>query len=220
MTTTFTRTREQLRDKVLGSMGVYDPQTGVTAEDSSLFYEALDLQLKSLHALGLLWWKVGSVTTNTTLTSGDSTEAAPSDMLYMVNIFIRSGTTDYPVEIITHREYQAIENKTDTGIPDRIYVDQEAQLLYLYPAPSSNYSMRMTYAKIIDDTAANKSPDVPQWALKPLVDILKFDLADHFEIRPEEKLIRWERRAGRAIKEIRIMNAPKVDHTTIRVVNF
>ena len=219
MSTSFHRTREKLRDKVYGSMGVYDPDDGVSASDATLFYEALDLQLKSLHSLGLLWWKVSSVTTNTTLTVNDSTEAAPADMLYMVQMFARDSTTDYPVELISHREYQDIQDKTDSGMPTVCYVDQEAQLMYLHPAPDSAYSLRQTYAKIVDDSATSTDVDVPQWALRPLIDLLKRDLADHFGV-PEEKQIRWERNARIAIKEIRRMNAPVTDHTTVEVVNY
>ena len=219
MSTSFHRTREQLRDKVYGAMGVYDPDDGVSSGDAALFYEALDLQLKSLHSLGLLWFKVGSVTTNTTLTVGDGTEAAPSDMLYMVQMFARDSSTDSPVDIITHREYQAIANKTDTGIPTQCYVDQEAQLMYLYPVPDSTYSLRQTYAKIVDDSATSTDVDVPQWALRSLVDLLKVDLADHFGIS-EDKLVRWERNSRKAIKDIRVMNAPVVDHSTVKLVNY
>ena len=219
MSTSFTRTREQLRDKVYGSMGVYDPDDGVTASDAALFYEALDLQLKSLHRLGVLWWKVSSTTTDVTLTSGDGTEDAPTDMLYMVDLIVRSGSTDSPVEIITNSEYQDIENKSDSGLPNRAYVDQEGQKIFLHPIPDSAYTLKETYAKIADDSATGTAPDIPVWGFNALVDLLKFDLADSFGIS-EEKISRWGFSARKAMKDLRIMNAPKIDHTVVKVINY
>ena len=219
MSTSFHRNRGELRDKVFTAMGVIDPDETPTAAEASAFYEALDMRLKSLHSLGLLWFKVGSVTTNTTLTVADGTEAAPSDMLYMIQMFARDSSTDSPVEIITHREYQAIANKTDTGIPTQCYVDQEAQLMYLYPVPDSAYSLRQTYAKIVDDSADNTDVDVPAWALRPLVQMLKYDLADSFMIN-EEKVRRWAGEERQAMKDFRRMNHQVTDHTPVEVVNY
>ena len=200
-------------------MEVYDPDDGVSASDATLFYEALDLQLKSLHSLGLLWWKVSSTTTDVTLTSGDGTEDAPTDMLYMVDLTVRSGSTDSSVDIITNSEYQGIENKADSGLPNRAYVDQEAQKIFLHPIPDSAYTLKETYAKIVDDSAASTDIDIPAWGLKALIDLLKASLADHFGVS-EEKIIRWERNARLAIKDLRTMNSPRVDHTVVEIVNY
>lgn len=219
MSVSFHRTREQLRNKVFKAMGVLDPDEAPTASEAASFYEALDIRLKSLHSLAQLWFKVASVTTDTTLTVGDSTEAAPSDMLYMIQMYVRNASTDTEVEIITHREYQSIENKSDTGVPDRCYVDQEAQLMYLYPAPQSAYTLSQTYAKIIDDSATNTTVDVPAWGLRPLISMLKFDLSDEFQVN-EEKIRRWSQEEKSAIKIFRTMNAQVHDDTTVKIGNY
>lgn len=50
MATSFTRTREQLRDLIGRKIGVKESGQTMDAEDAAIIHEAIDLRLKEMHA--------------------------------------------------------------------------------------------------------------------------------------------------------------------------
>ena len=69
-TYTFTRTREQMRDMIGRKLGIKESGQELDSEDAAIVLEAMDLRLKELHRLGVLWWQVSGASTSITLTGG------------------------------------------------------------------------------------------------------------------------------------------------------
>lgn len=217
MSVTFTRTREQFRDMVLRKLRVLGVDRTPQGEEEAIVIEALDVRLKELHRLGVLWWKVSSTLTDVTLTANVATANAPSDILFPVTLHIRHNDEDLPVDLIDHRRFQEIGTKSDTGIPEQAVLFGGA--FRFYPVPDSSYTAKLTYQKIIDDSAASTAPDVIVSALRWLKDLVAYDCADDFRV-PEPRMIRLEREAGVAERKLRALFPQRIEPQPVEAEYF
>lgn len=216
-TYTFTRTREQVRDMVLRKLKVLSVGETVSAEDAAIVYEAMDLRLKEMHALGILWFNVSGATSDISLVSGTATVSAASDVLFPVSVNLRIGNEDVPIDIIGHNEYQAIENKLDQAEPEKVFFS--GGVFRFWPVPDANYTGKITYQQVAADTAASTRPDVEVSMLRAFSVILAYDLADSFDA-PELTIARLERESIVAMRTIRALNAERVDPGTTEAEYF
>lgn len=213
-TYSFTRTLPQFQALVLRKLRVLDPGETADANDAAIVNEATDLRLKELHSLGVLWFNVAPAATTLTLTAGQASHslAAVTDFLYPVSMMLRIDGEDYPVEIISHREYQSIQNKGDTGEPEQVFIS--GTTAYFHPTPADAYTAKLTYQAIAADTNSPDTPDVSVSMLRSLVTLVASDCADDFAV-PEQRLMRLRLEAKEAERTIRTLNAERVDSTTV-----
>jgi hypothetical protein len=218
-TYSFTRTLPQFQKMVLRKLRVLDPSETPSADDAATVNEATDLRLKELHALGVLWFNVAPAATDLALVSGTASKslAAVTDFLYPVTVKLRNGTDDQDVEIISHREYQDIENKADQGEPEKVFISNGTA--YFWPTPDDNYTAKLTYQAIAADTNNPDAPDVSVAMLRSLATLVAADCADDFAI-PEARLQRLLLEAQAAEKTLRTLNAERVDTTRVEVDYF
>ena len=218
-TYSFTRTLPQMQKLILRKLRVLDPDETPDANQAATVNEAIDLRLKELHALGTLWWNVAPATTDLALVSGTATKSlsAVTDFLFAVSMKLRVGTDDRDIEIISHREYQDIENKADRGEPEKVFIS--GGTAYFWPTPNSNYTVKMTYQAIAADTSNPDTPDVSVAMLRSLVTLVAADCADDFGV-PEQRAIRLMAEAREAEKKLRALNTERVDSTTVTVDYF
>lgn len=128
-----------------------------TAEEGVTGLHALNSMLDSWNLENLLVYYFNQVTG--TLTSGTSSrtigDAGNYDTVRPVKIdsaFLRSGTTDYPLEIRTMEEYDALQTKTVTGTPDSLFYSADFPLgiLYFYPVPSQTYTLYLRHEEQLE----------------------------------------------------------------------
>ena len=212
-TYTWTRTRDQLRDMVLRKLGVLGATGAAEAEDAALVQEAMDARLKELHVLGVLWWNVSGAATSLTITSGSNTTTiAAADYLYPVSLMLTVGGTERPVEIIDHRQWQAITNKAATGDPEQAFFS--GSTVYLYPVPNTTTTAKLTYQATAADTEPNVAPDVRVESMRALSVIVAADLIDEYGIT-EPKASRLLVQQREALKTIRMLNQQRVDTAVV-----
>lgn len=218
-TYSFTRTLPQMQKLILRKLRVLDPDETPDANQAATVNEAIDLRLKELHALGVLWWNVAAATTDLALVSGTATKslAAVTDFLFAVSMKLRVGTDDRDIEIISHREYQDIEDKTERGEPEKVFIS--GGTAYFWPTPNSNYTVKMTYQAIAADTSNPDTPDVTAAMLRSLVTLVAADCADDFAV-PEQRVVRLLAEAKEAETKLRALNTERVDSTTVAVDYF
>lgn len=217
-TYSFSRTREQFSSDVLQKLGVLRVGGVASGRDFAKVCDALDLRLKELHELGVLWWQVGGAATNVTLTAGvASASIAATDFLYPISMSISIGVDQVPLEIIGHREYQAIEDKASTGEPEKVFFS--GSTAYFYPAPQSGYTAKLTYQAIAADSENGQRPDVPIACLKALIDVVAGDLVDDYET-PEPKASRLLQKQAIGLQTIRALNSQRVDAGTVSTDYF
>lgn len=218
MTTSFTRTRTQIAQRVLGQVIKIGATTAASA-DADTIYEALDLRLKNMHQLGIFWRKVTTVPTTFSLSSSiASASAGAGDILFPLKVTFTDGSNDEPVQIIGYREYAAIEDKGRIGDPEKVVWKGGTELLF-YPVPGADGTAKILYEKIADDTSAGAAVDVDVSMILPLMKLVRCDVADDFGV-PEQTQVRWERAAAQAERDIRKLAVQRIDYDTVAVDDY
>lgn len=218
MTTSFNLTRTQIAQRVLGKVIKIGADSAATA-DYDTVYQAIDLRLKEMHRLGLFWRKVTTVPVTFSLGAGVATASAGAgDILFPLSMTYTNGTNDDPVMLISPREYARIEDKTRTGNPSKAVWKGGSEFLF-YPVPLSAGTGKLLYEKIADDTSAGAAIDIDVAMLRPMIDLVKYDVADDYGI-PEQTQLRWKAEATQAERAIRTLSAPRTDYAPVRVDDF
>jgi hypothetical protein len=211
-TYSFARTREQLRDLVVRKLSVLGAGETVSAEDAAIVYEAIDLRLKELHGRNLLWFKVAGALSDVALTAGVATASAAGDVLYPVSFAVRVNGEDVPVQIVDHRTFEAIPNKTDTGQPEMVLFS--GGTYRFWPVPDMAYTGKFSYQQAAVDTVAATAVDMQTAMLRSLRVLVAYDLADDFGLG-EQKIMRLKLEADDAMKMILALNAQRTDAVQI-----
>ena len=218
MTTSFNRTRTQIAQRVLGKVIKIGANSAASA-DYDLVYESIDLRLKELHKRGEFWRKVTTVPVTFSLTAGvTSASAGAGDILFPITVTWTNGSLDEPVQIIGYREYAQLQDKTRTGNPVKALWKGSSEFI-LWPAPSASGTAKLLYEKIADDTSAGAVIDIDVAMIRPLMDLIKYDVADDYGV-PEGTIQRWAVEAEKAWRDIKALGAQKVDYSTVAVDNF
>lgn len=218
MTTSFSMTRTQIAQRVLGKV-IKIGNASMLSADSDTVYQAIDLRLKSMHKQGTFWRKVTSVPVTFSLSAGIATASAGAgDVLFPLKVTFTNGANDDPVYVIGMAQYAAIEDKTRTGNPEKVLWKGGSEFIF-HPVPLSNGTGKLLYEKIADDTSSGSAVDVDVSMIRPMMDLVKYDVADDFGI-PEATQVRWRAEAVAADIEIRKLGAQKVDYLPVAVDDF
>jgi hypothetical protein len=219
MSTSFTRTREQIAALVLGKLGILGAGATPDNADLTLVYEALDLRLKEIHRLGIFWRKVATVSTSFTITANVATAASGvADLLFPISMTVLNGTSDVtPVGIIDIVTYNNIAQKTASGTPT-MCVRSGTDFIF-WRVPTANTTAYLTYEKIADDSVAATAPDIEVSMMRWMKDILCYDLADQYQ-KPESTVMRWMKECEIAERKIRALAVQRVNYGPVPVDNF
>lgn len=216
MSTSFTRTREQLRSMVLRKLGVIGAATSVVSADADIVYEAIDLRLKELHRLGIFWRKVDSISTTFSVSGGvASAHVATNDILFPIRMTILDSSMDEPVEIIGKPEYAAIDNKSEGGLPTKALWKGSTEFVF-WPVPVQASTVRVLYEKIADDTTAGSAADVEVSMMRHLKDIIAYDVADDFGV-DETRIQRFMAESLKAELNIRKLSVERKGYHPVAV---
>lgn len=202
---------------VLRKLRVLGIDRTAEAEETEIVQEALDLRLKEFHRLGALPWKITHTLADVALTANVATATGPTDMLYPITLQIRDDDNDYDVEIVDNALFQSIQTKSDTGTPE--WAVFFGTSIRLYPVPDSSYTAKLTYHKILDDTAASTAPDVPVYMLRWLRDMVAYDVADDFRVT-EQRVVRLKSEADIAERKIRALIPAYIEPQPVQAVYF
>lgn len=212
-TYSFALTREQMARKILGKLGVLDPSETTSANDLAVVSDAIDLRLKELHQLGILWWNVGAAATSVSLTSGSATATiSATDYLFPVTLAVVVGTEEQQVQIVSHIEYHAIPNKAQTGTPEIAYIS--GATCYFWPVPNTNGTAKLTYQAIAADASVATTLDIGSGMSRAFIDVVAGDLIDEYQV-PEPQASRLLSKQASGLAVIRVLNSQKVATSTI-----
>ena len=213
-TYTYTRTREQLRDMIGRKLGIKEAGQAFPAEEAAIIDEGIDLKLKELHALGVLWWQVSATETNLSLTGGvESVTMGLTDFLFPVSLHLVVGNDRQEITIVDRATFLAIPDRTSAGEPEVAHFD--GLKVYFNPVPAQNYTAKLAYQAIAEDSAFGSAVDVPLEMLRAFSTLVAFDLADDFMV-DGATFQRLQLQQPGALSMIRTLNAQKVQNVTVQ----
>ena len=220
MSFSYSRTREQVATTVLKKLGVISgTQTSANySAGADEVYEAADLRLKELHRLGIVWRYVPETPLIFSVSSSIDTASATADIQFPIALFIRDGSADEPVKIINVRQYAAIEDKSQTGLPVKALWRGGAEFQF-WPVPTANTTARLVYEQIATDSTAGSAFDVDISMVRWLRDILCYDVGEYYG-KTEQTMNRYMIEAEKAERNIRKLNAQRVDYEPVAVDDF
>ena len=209
----WTLTRANLIAAILRKLGVLGAGDTVQPEDSAVVAEALDARLKEMQSLGVLWWNVSGAQTSITLVAGTATATiTPTDYLLPITMMLTDGTDQAPMSIISHREYQAITNKTEQGNPEQVFID--GTTCRFWPVPNANGTAKLTYQSMAADTENGVAADVPVSMIRSLTRVIAADLVDEYN-PPPERAARLLAGLPDALRTLRMLKREPVDTATV-----
>lgn len=218
-TYSFSRTREQLRDKIARLLGIAATGQTLNDEDADIILEGIALRLREMHARGIFWHNVAAAQTSVSLTGGQATASlsAVTDYLYPVSVMVDVGSDQQAVRIVDHREYQSIPDKTESGDPEVAHF--AGSTVYLWPVPQSNGTMRLTYQAIAADTAFGTAVDMPLEFTRAFAVLVAHDLASDFDVSPQ-RLAYLASQVEQSKRDLYALNAQRVDASTVTTEYF
>lgn len=208
MTTSWTETATEICSDGLRHLGVLRVGGTPRSSDFSNALRALDSVLKELPTFGYSWPKLSSEAAFTW--ASGQTIALPADFLAFPEIWITSSGNKTRLTELTHAQWVANPGRSlATGAPTHFYVSPD-KYVWLYPTPTTAPTLTLQYQKIIDDSAAASSPDVPQYWINPLgygvADQLSLTYSAPQDVRLEIAQ-RWAAKRERAL-EFSISSGP------------
>lgn len=134
-----------------------------SADDYAVSMTALQNLIKELPLHGLVWPKVTVAPTALVWSSGTPAQVAmPVDYFGVPTISHTVNSVNVDLEIITKATYDAIQQPDYVATyPQKVYIAPN-NIGYLWPVPSANPSLSMTYQAIGIDATLASQPDVLQ----------------------------------------------------------
>lgn len=98
------------------------------------------------------------------ITAGTSQYLLPADTIDIIELMVRTGSTDYRVERIGASTYAQISNKTIPGRPSQAWIERRVDQprVNLWPTPAMSYTgVYWRLRRIQDAGSASSTPDLP-----------------------------------------------------------
>lgn len=216
MSVTWTLTRERIADKALEKCQALASGGTPDAADRALALEALDSILKELPWHGYSWPKTVSGQAALTFTAATQTVSLPADYYGNAIItYLDASLNEIGLPLVALLEWNRIVRKTDTAAyPIYGFLDN-FNVLWLWPIQTANVTAKISYQKVIDDTAASTSPNLSSAWIRGLVTGVAAEIGDEFSVQAQ-KIDRWDKKWA-YLRNLGIQNQsyPEVDRVTV-----
>lgn len=139
--------------------------------------------------------------------------------VHIVSAYVRSGSTDYPLDIITDAAYAQITQKDTAGIPDCLNYNNgfPTATIKFHPAPVAGYTLYLVSEKPLTSFSLNDTVNLPPGWRRALIYNLAIEMAPEFDqpVKPSvEKVARQSKGAiARAVIKNKSMDGNKGGRT-------
>lgn len=205
-----------------GTYSVHD--TGADPDEMHRGLHYLDMLVAQVTGTMRCWWLIPATVaiplaadTNPTdiLAAAEDDIDSDTKAQFIVAAKLRKVGTDdeRPLPFIDRREYEAIDDKKTSGIPEKVYIDRtkEQPMLYTHPVTdeADTWEVLLTYQRYSEDLTDKAIQDVgfePAWN-RYLVKQLTVDLGSGPIVRlPESEIDRHQGQADEALERLRNFN--------------
>ena len=144
----------------IGALGAGETPTG---DEYEAMLPRLNFMLKTWQSKGCNLWRE----TNGTVTIPADAASGTLDprIIDVQAARVVTGNNEIQMQRWENGEYRQIPNKAQTGTPIAFYIDKQrdAVNMYVWPVPSVETTVKIDYARVIEDvTATTDNLDVPQ----------------------------------------------------------
>lgn len=169
MTTAWTLTAGDIVEGALELCQAIAAGEAVSAEDSALCLRSLNGILKELPLHGIGWPKVSSANSSIAWSIGTpSTVSLPADFFGVpVLRYTDAAGVLQPLRQITKREYEELNAAATAAYPQYFYL-APSNAVYLWPVPTLDPVLKLTYQAIVSDATLTATPDIQQAFLNGL----------------------------------------------------
>jgi hypothetical protein len=179
-------TARTLIKKAMLKAGILTKTEEPTADEANDALDSLNAMLSSWSNDSLLVYgrvlepfTLSSVTAEYTIGTGLTFNTARP--IFIADAFIRSGTNDYPVTVVTEEVYDSKQNKSTLGMPEFLtYTNGLPAKVKLYPTPSSNYTLYLLSEKELTQFTLDTTVTFPPGWERALIFNLAVEIASEY----------------------------------------
>lgn len=166
MATTGTYTNLEICEDALIKAGILGIGEPAQADDIQLVLRNLNRMLKAWQNRGAASWLYERQ--SVTLTTAASYTMSPARPARIINVNIKRGGIETPMQELTRTEYETLPLKTSSGVPTCWHYSKgrTAPLIYIWPvlATASGETLEITYEREIEDVVLTAVSDIPsEW---------------------------------------------------------
>lgn len=154
----YTLTVMDILEASLRAIRVISPNESLSAGRAKTARQALNMMLALWSTRGLVVPVITQeafalVATQASYTMGAGGDFDSTRPLAMAGAFVNDGSSDSPLDLIGAGEYNAISDKTTSGVPDRLFFKTTFPLatLYFYPVPDADYAVTLDSQRLLID---------------------------------------------------------------------
>lgn len=162
MSTTWTRTAQQICTDALQHLSVLGSGETATSADMQLALGALDTVLKELPLAGFSWPQLSDEVA-LTYVQGVQTMALPADYFAYPVAWKTVNGEKSPLTQIPHATWVQMADRNKTGEAATHFYISPAKAFYMWPNVSADPVITLQYQKIVQDASATSSTDLPQF---------------------------------------------------------
>lgn len=189
MSTNWTLSAQDIITDALQITEVLGAGETTSAADYDVCLTALQNIIKELPLHGVSWPKVTVAPVTLVWSSGTPAQVAmPADYFGVPQISHTVSGANVDIEIITKAAYDAIQEPDFVAVnPTKIYIAPN-NIGYLWPVPSVDPLLQITYQAIAIDAALAATPDVMQAWLGLLGLWLAYEICPRFGVKMDKRL--------------------------------
>ena len=188
MATAWTLTAEEVITDALMELGVLGAGQTASPTDYDMCLRALQNVLKEMPLHGLSWSKITASPVALVWSSATpSVVAMPADYFGVPVISFTNASAEVQLSVISKAAHDALQQPARTATyPTQIYIAPN-NVGYLYPVPTTDPALKITYQAITLDADMLTLPDVVQAWLGGLTLWVAHEVAAKFGVPPADR---------------------------------
>lgn len=182
MTTAWTLPAQDIITDALQIIGLVGAGQTASDDDHNVCLVALQNIIKELPLHGVVWPKVTAAPVLLAWSSVTPSQVAlPADYFGSPSVSHVVNGANVPVEVIAKAAFDALPPSAGATVPTKIYIAPN-NAAYLWPAPTVDPALMLTYQAISTDVEIATRPDVAQTWLAGLGLWLAYEVAPKFGV--------------------------------------
>lgn len=223
----YTITKRQLIERAYRMVGALRSGEAATSAMMSDANHVLNGLIRELDRkkIGLWVMKTANLTTIAGQVSYTSTDGLPTDIFRLESaVHVVSASDENPMERIGYTEYESINDKTTTGDPSQIFIDEQLDIATktakLWPVPDAAKTIKLRYRRRAYDFDSDaNTPDFPSEYFSMLAHLLASELSEEYPV-DKDKVARLATKGETKTKDMKALSSAAVDNPKSKMSEY